>query len=488
MTETMIALPVLILFVMCVVQFGLIYRARLTLEYAAHEAARAGSLNNGMPLPFIFRIGNSTVPGLSTLNSAALELTTNALTRGSVWQGLVKGMMPLNVRDASVGGMFKGWIDTNTDLIESACIEYLNPTQTTFIDWAFIENFGENRWIMQIPNDTMRYRKPLPYDFKAKAMSTTVGIGDPLPPDAELRGNVSNKTLGESSVLHLRVHYGYRLGIPVANKIILTALKGYQFVGEAWFKLHVGGRRHRAGHRFPAQPARRLLHRQRQDPAERPTAWWAWSRRCTGTRSIRSAPRATAASTCSGTRRGATMRHQRAGETAGRHDQHLRLRAQQQHRVGLAAAGARRWTRWPTRWATATPSARPSGTPRSRGSWTRCRTRAKRLDARGSARRAWRRTQHRARTQRVAPASLALCASTIFVSAFLLFLVQPLIARQILPWFGGSAAVWTLCLVFFQVVLLVGLLLCRLALAPAAAHAGRRACAAACSRPARCCR
>ena len=58
MTETMIALPVLILFVMCVVQFGLIYRARLTLEYAAHEAARAGSLNNGMPLPFIFRMGN----------------------------------------------------------------------------------------------------------------------------------------------------------------------------------------------------------------------------------------------------------------------------------------------------------------------------------------------------------------------------------------------------------------------------------------------
>lgn len=52
----------------------------------------------------------------------------------------------------------------------------------------------------------------------------------------------------------------------------------------------------------------------------------------------------------------------------------------------------------------------------------------------------------------------ALCASTIFVSAFLLFLVQPLIARQILPWFGGSAAVWTLCLVFFQVVLLLGYL------------------------------
>lgn len=45
---------------------------------------------------------------------------------------------------------------------------------------------------------------------------------------------------------------------------------------------------------------------------------------------------------------------------------------------------------------------------------------------------------------------------TVFASAFLLFLVQPLIAKQILPWFGGSAAVWTTCLVFFQVALLAG--------------------------------
>ena len=52
-----------------------------------------------------------------------------------------------------------------------------------------------------------------------------------------------------------------------------------------------------------------------------------------------------------------------------------------------------------------------------------------------------------------APALLGL---TVFTSAFLLFLVQPLIAKQILPWFGGSAAVWTTCLVFFQVTLLAG--------------------------------
>src|SRR5438067_1958953 len=47
-------------------------------------------------------------------------------------------------------------------------------------------------------------------------------------------------------------------------------------------------------------------------------------------------------------------------------------------------------------------------------------------------------------------------AATIFLSSFLLFLVQPLIARLILPRFGGSAAVWTTCMLFFQVLLLAG--------------------------------
>ena len=53
---------------------------------------------------------------------------------------------------------------------------------------------------------------------------------------------------------------------------------------------------------------------------------------------------------------------------------------------------------------------------------------------------------------------MILYALTILVSAFLLFQVQPVIAKIILPWFGGSAAVWTTCLLFFQMVLLLGYL------------------------------
>ena len=47
-------------------------------------------------------------------------------------------------------------------------------------------------------------------------------------------------------------------------------------------------------------------------------------------------------------------------------------------------------------------------------------------------------------------------AAAVFASAFLLFLVQPLVAKYILPWFGGSPGVWTTCLLFFQVLLTAG--------------------------------
>src|SRR4051794_7953934 len=57
---------------------------------------------------------------------------------------------------------------------------------------------------------------------------------------------------------------------------------------------------------------------------------------------------------------------------------------------------------------------------------------------------------------RLGSRAMLLSAVTIFTSAFLLFLVQPIIAKEILPWFGGSAAVWTTCLVFFQSALLLG--------------------------------
>ncbi len=54
------------------------------------------------------------------------------------------------------------------------------------------------------------------------------------------------------------------------------------------------------------------------------------------------------------------------------------------------------------------------------------------------------------------PLPLWIFGSTIFISAFLLFQIQPLISKIILPWFGGGSLVWTISMVFFQVLLLGG--------------------------------
>ena len=52
--------------------------------------------------------------------------------------------------------------------------------------------------------------------------------------------------------------------------------------------------------------------------------------------------------------------------------------------------------------------------------------------------------------------SVAVFAVTIFLSAFLLFQVQPLLSKSILPWFGGTPSVWTTCMLFFQTLLFAG--------------------------------
>src|SRR6266581_2736337 len=52
--------------------------------------------------------------------------------------------------------------------------------------------------------------------------------------------------------------------------------------------------------------------------------------------------------------------------------------------------------------------------------------------------------------------ALIVFAITLFVSAFLLFLVQPMIGKMILPKLGGTPQVWNTCMLFFQTVLLAG--------------------------------
>src|SRR5580693_5927535 len=56
------------------------------------------------------------------------------------------------------------------------------------------------------------------------------------------------------------------------------------------------------------------------------------------------------------------------------------------------------------------------------------------------------------------PPSRLVYAATIFLSSLLLFLIEPIAAKQLLPILGGSSAVWLTSLVFFQIALLLGYL------------------------------
>src|SRR5262252_10312505 len=56
------------------------------------------------------------------------------------------------------------------------------------------------------------------------------------------------------------------------------------------------------------------------------------------------------------------------------------------------------------------------------------------------------------------PQRAFLYAAAIFLSSSLLFLVEPMAGKRLLPLLGGSASVWMTCLVFFQTVLLAGYL------------------------------
>jgi hypothetical protein len=58
--------------------------------------------------------------------------------------------------------------------------------------------------------------------------------------------------------------------------------------------------------------------------------------------------------------------------------------------------------------------------------------------------------------QAVDRTALALFTATVALNAFLLFAIEPMFARMVLPRFGGTAAVWTTCMLIFQVAMLAG--------------------------------
>jgi hypothetical protein len=166
MVELLVILSAMLMLIFGTIQFALIWNAKITLNYAVFEAARAGTLNNA--------------------------------TYDSIKEGFARGLAPLysfDEDDTDQVGAFQDArskildeFDTTEQLIR---IERLNPTDESFADFADETGY--------IPNDNLRYR--------SSAIS-----------------HRSGSSLQDANLLHLRVTYWYPLYVPLVNSLMFSTV------------------------------------------------------------------------------------------------------------------------------------------------------------------------------------------------------------------------------------------------------------------------
>lgn len=189
MVELLVVLPVLLLLILATIQMALVYHAKITLNYAAYEAVRAGTLNCDKQ----YQQG---------YNGALSEIGQFA----AVQEGLARGLAPLysyfepdsdkrndmhNPALSQVEAFQQGRAQVYAEM-ESPLglihIERLSPSEKTFADFA-VDGV--------IPNDNLIYRS-----------STS--------------GSESKTSIQNANLLHIRVTYWYPLYVPLVNKLMFN--------------------------------------------------------------------------------------------------------------------------------------------------------------------------------------------------------------------------------------------------------------------------
>ncbi len=167
--EVIIGLAALLPVAFGVVQVGLIYEAKSLLENATFEAARAGAVSHAKKTPMREALARNLVP-LYGGGSTVGELGT------------------------SYG---KAWLDTIRPAIlngAGAKITILNPTKAAFDDFD-----DPNTDVVEIPNDHLKYRD--------RSVGPTSGVN-----------------IQDANLLKIKITYGYRLYVPLVNKLIAKTL------------------------------------------------------------------------------------------------------------------------------------------------------------------------------------------------------------------------------------------------------------------------
>lgn len=162
-TEFLIIFPALVFLLFGVIQWGLIYQARATLNHATLLAARAGAMHNG--------------------------------SKAEMRKGLAAGLAPLFTSEASMAGYLAARTKAFTELsvLSLAQIDVVNPTVQAMNDFAQTKLDGVVG--TELPNDTLNYRNTAP-------------------------GTSSGVSIQDANILHVRVTYCHRMIVPVVGRMI----------------------------------------------------------------------------------------------------------------------------------------------------------------------------------------------------------------------------------------------------------------------------
>lgn len=190
LVESLVALPVVLLFGLMLVQLALIYQAKHLLDHALMEGVREAALDHASP--------------------AALEA------------GIARGLAPTLMRQDGLAGYVRARAEARLHLEQGMTMRWiqlrqLSPFDGSFLDWeeAALDAAGRPLpGIREIPNDNLDSRR---WTAPARGVSAVRRSSDPI-------GPVSSQTLADANLLRVQMTYGVPLKVPFAGPLLRLAM------------------------------------------------------------------------------------------------------------------------------------------------------------------------------------------------------------------------------------------------------------------------
>ena len=216
MVEFVIILPVMLTLVLAIIQFALIYKAKLTLNYATFQSVRAGTVNNASYAEMRQAFSSNMAPLYTSSylnmdaggNCTSSFLNTDAGRVARVGSAQIVDSGLRGVLDARINNFSSEKVLCARKIVEQQIddgyvkITVVNPPPTSFnilgVDgYHDVTGDGDIREVKMIPNDNLMYRD-----------STAVGVG------------VLTQSIQDANLLKIHVGYCYELIIPFINQMV----------------------------------------------------------------------------------------------------------------------------------------------------------------------------------------------------------------------------------------------------------------------------